>query len=299
MNSTAYSMEYFRPLILKKNAITYLDDVFMQSQTKEEMFNVLEHYHKILQNENLKAAPDKSHFFLTRVKFLGHKIERKTITPLKSRIDAFQKLQPPTNKKKIQEFLGMLNFLSKYVYKMQNNFEWNTEHQARFEEIKKLLTEQISNLIPDPNQPFYAMCDAPNFGIGAALLQSHNSTNKMNYTFTAPPPLFGQHPESNRLHNWALNRLQYRQDIHEDIRDHNIQILQQNSLQLKFEITIKLNNITQHPYPLNPPNITAQSLPPPFITTEVIYNNDRYTKKTIGYITFYNPYSGLSYKCIF
>ena len=118
-------------------------------------------------------------------------------------------------------------------------------------------------------------------------------------TFTAPPPLFGQHQESNRLHNWALNRLQYRQDIHNDIRDHNIQILQQNSLQLKFEITVKLNNITQHPYPLNPPNITAQSLPPPFITTEVIYKYDRYTKNTIGYITFYNPYSGLSYTCIF
>ena len=79
-------------------------------------------------------------------------------------------------------------------------------------------------------------------------------------TFVAPPPLFGQHQESNRLHSWALNRLQYRQDIHEDIREHNIQILQQNSLQLKFEITIKLKSIVQHPYPLNPPNITAQSL---------------------------------------
>ena len=56
-----------------------LDDVFMQSQTKEEMFTVLEHYHKILQNENLKAAPDKYHFFLARVKFLGHNIERNTI----------------------------------------------------------------------------------------------------------------------------------------------------------------------------------------------------------------------------
>ena len=190
---SAFMSKIFRPLILKKNAITYLDDVLMQSQTKEEMFKVLEHYHKILQNENLKAAPDKSHFFLTRVKFLGHNIERKTITSLKSRIDAIQKLQPPTNKKKIQEFLGTLNLLSKYVYKMQlylrpfynilrqqNNFEWNTEHQARFEEIKKLLTEQISNTIPDPNQPFYAMCDASNFGIGAALLQSHNGTNKMN-----------------------------------------------------------------------------------------------------------------------
>ena len=36
----------FRPLILKKNAITYLDDVFRQSQTKDEMFTVLEQYHK-------------------------------------------------------------------------------------------------------------------------------------------------------------------------------------------------------------------------------------------------------------
>ena len=53
----------FRPLILKKNAITYLDDIFMQSQTKDEMFLVLEKNHQLLQNENMKAAPDKSHFF--------------------------------------------------------------------------------------------------------------------------------------------------------------------------------------------------------------------------------------------
>ena len=118
-------------------------------------------------------------------------------------------------------------------------------------------------------------------------------------TFVAPPPFFGQHQESNQLHSWALNRLQYRQDIHEDIREQNIRILQQNSLQLKFEITIRLNDFVQQPYPLNPPNITAQSLPPPFITTEVIYKYDRNTKNTIGYITFYNPYSGLSYTCIF
>ena len=100
-------------------AITYLDDVFMQSQTKDEILIVLEKYHQILLQENMKAAPDNSHFFLTRVKFLGHIKERNTITPLKSRIDAIEKLQPPSNKKKIQEFLGLLSFLSKYVYKMQ------------------------------------------------------------------------------------------------------------------------------------------------------------------------------------
>ena len=59
---SVFVSKIFRPLILKKKAITYLDDVFMQPQTKDEMFTVLEQYHKILQNKNLKAAPDKSHF---------------------------------------------------------------------------------------------------------------------------------------------------------------------------------------------------------------------------------------------
>ena len=129
---------------------------------------------------------------------------------------------------------------------------------------------------------------------------SHNIPLRLDWnTFVAPPPLFGQHQESSRLYNWALNRLQYRHDVHKDIQEYNIQILQQSSLTLKFEITGRLNNIVQHPYPLNFRNITAQSLPPPLITTEIIYKYDRYTEKTIGYINFYNLYSGLSYTCIF
>ena len=78
---SAFMSKIFRPLILKKNAITNLDDVFMQSQTTDEIFTVLEQNHKLLQNENLKAAPDKLHFILTLVNFLGHFIERNTITP--------------------------------------------------------------------------------------------------------------------------------------------------------------------------------------------------------------------------
>ena len=87
----------------------------------------------------------------------------------------------------------MLIFLSQYIFKMQlylrpfcnilrqqNKYEWNTQHQTRFEENKTPRTEQIPNTIPDPDQPFYAMCDASKFGIGASLLQSHNGTNKMN-----------------------------------------------------------------------------------------------------------------------
>ena len=77
------------------------------------------------------------------------------------------------------------------ILRQQNNFEWTIDHQKRFKEVRTLLTEQLSNTIPDPNQPFYAMCDASNFGIGAALFQSHNETNKVNL-FLANSRLFTQ-----------------------------------------------------------------------------------------------------------
>ena len=45
---SVFMSKIFRPLLLKKNAITYLGDVFLQSQTKDEMFIILEQYHQIL-----------------------------------------------------------------------------------------------------------------------------------------------------------------------------------------------------------------------------------------------------------
>ena len=42
---SAFMIKIFRPLKLNKNAITFVDDVFMQSQTKDEIIIVLEKYH--------------------------------------------------------------------------------------------------------------------------------------------------------------------------------------------------------------------------------------------------------------
>ena len=63
-------------------------------------------------------------------------------------------------------------------------------NQTRFGENKKLLTKQISNTIPDADQPIYAMCDASNFGIGAATLQSHIGTNKKKSHFSKFSPIY-------------------------------------------------------------------------------------------------------------
>ena len=49
----------------------------------------------------------------------------------------------------------------------------------------------MSITVPDADQPFYAMCDALYFGIGAALLQSNKITNKRNF-MSANSRLFTQ-----------------------------------------------------------------------------------------------------------
>ena len=114
------------------------------------MYETLIEYHKLLLKENHKAAPDKTYFMLKKVKFLGHIIEDKKVKPLTSRIDGFQKLEPPKSMKALQRYLGTINFLAKYVYGMQpilqpfynllhkeTDFKWTQEHQKIFEQMKK------------------------------------------------------------------------------------------------------------------------------------------------------------------
>ena len=62
----------------------------------------------------------------------------------------------------------MMQLYLRPIYKIlrqQNNFEWTLEQQKGFDEIRTLLTEQISNTIPDSNQPFYAAFDASNLSV--------------------------------------------------------------------------------------------------------------------------------------
>ena len=77
------------------------------------MYETLIKYHNIVLKENLKAAPHKTYFMLKKVKFLGHIIEDKKVKPLTSRIDGFQKQEPPTSMKAHQRYLGTINILAK------------------------------------------------------------------------------------------------------------------------------------------------------------------------------------------
>ena len=62
----------FGPLIKRKQAITYIDDILLQAKDKLEIFTIVREYHSLLRKAKLKVAPNKTMFFLRKVKFLGH-----------------------------------------------------------------------------------------------------------------------------------------------------------------------------------------------------------------------------------
>ena len=79
----------FKQLICQTKIITYLDDVFNQDTTTDTILQTQNKYHKFLDTENLKAAQDKSFFFLNSVIFVGHQLQNNHIHPLKSKIYSF------------------------------------------------------------------------------------------------------------------------------------------------------------------------------------------------------------------
>ena len=144
---------FFRPLIDKRSALVYIDHILLLANEKQEMFELIKELHKIASRENLKLAPEKSFYRLLKVKFLGHEIGNNTIKPILSKRDAIKRIPSPKQKKDIMQFLGSVNFYSKFIEKLHINlkplytllhddvnFQWTPELEKIFQNVKNAIT---------------------------------------------------------------------------------------------------------------------------------------------------------------
>ena len=87
----------------------------MQSQNKIEMFTVINDYHTLLRKAGLETAPDKTFFFLKKVKFLGHFISLDGIQPIAKRVNDLRNLKSPERERDVVKVHGCLGFFSCYI----------------------------------------------------------------------------------------------------------------------------------------------------------------------------------------
>ena len=175
---------HFDPLIRKRQAITYIDDTIMQWQTRVEMFTIINEYPTLLRKAGLKAAPDKTFFFLKKVKLLGHVISPDGIQPLAKRLDALRNLKSPQSKRDIMKALGRRGFYSCCIkilhvdsqpffdlIKGSTLFHWTEEHEKLFSSIKERNHNDTVLAVPSTDYPFHFHVDSSNAGTVFFLIQ--------------------------------------------------------------------------------------------------------------------------------
>ena len=112
--------------------------------------------------------------------------------PLRNRLEAIQKLQPPKTAKGCMSFAGMVNFISMFCPKLQKllkpiydwtrkerPFNWGKEQQDPFEEIKRRLIKPPVLHMPNKTGRFHLYSDTSKFATGSTLYQIQNGKPKL------------------------------------------------------------------------------------------------------------------------
>ena len=100
----------------RKYCKAIMDNLLLFTPTKASHFEMLKDLLKALHKNGLKISPKKCQLFKTDLQYMGNTIfirnKRVCVRPLRSQIEAIQKLEPPTMIKGCQSFVGMVNFVS-------------------------------------------------------------------------------------------------------------------------------------------------------------------------------------------
>ena len=106
----------------KKKYIAIMDDLLNHS-TKVDHWKLLEQHLKSMCKNGLRLSPKKCQLFKTNLIYMGNEftINRRTmtITPLRSRTEAINKIPTPRTPKQCKSFCGAVNYLSLFCPDLQ------------------------------------------------------------------------------------------------------------------------------------------------------------------------------------
>ena len=169
----------------------YIDDILVGSADAETHKSHLRQIFERLANHGLNIKTSKCVFGATSLEFLSHTINKFGILPSQDRTEAIVKLKSPNTIRKLQQFIGMINYYHRFLFslakhlaplyshltlmqklgKNSKNFIWPEHCETAFQNIKKLLSETTLLVHSKENAQLNITCDASDIAIGATLQQ--------------------------------------------------------------------------------------------------------------------------------
>ena len=128
----------------------------------------------------------KSLIVLRQVCYLGYVLGGGNIKPQVNKVEAVQGCPPPTTKKGVRSFLGLVGWYRRFIPNFSaraavltnltrkssaNKLVWTEECEQAFQDLKGSLCHSPILQSPNFDLPFIVQTDASGLGLGAVLLQ--------------------------------------------------------------------------------------------------------------------------------
>ena len=142
---------------------------------------------KVLQRAkevNLKLSTKKCKFRLESVSYVGHQFTKDGLKPDEDKIKAIKEMPVPDGPKALQRFLGMVNYLHKFIdnfsektallrqlLNKDTKWSWDVHYQVAFKKLKKEISNPPVLKFFNPARQVVLSVDASQSGLGAVCLQ--------------------------------------------------------------------------------------------------------------------------------
>ena len=169
------------------HTICYLDDILVTGVTEAEHLHNLEEVLKRLQLNGLKVKPQKCHFMVPSVEYLGHRIDASGVHTTSQKVEAILQAPAPQNPQQLRSFLGLLHYYGKFLpnlstllyplnqlLKSNARWRWSNCCQQAFQQAKEKLASAPVLAHYDPAQQLKLAADASNYGIGAVISHTYS-----------------------------------------------------------------------------------------------------------------------------
>ncbi|KAG7312060.1 hypothetical protein JYU34_001506 [Plutella xylostella] len=202
--------------------IIYCDDLLLCADSEAEHDAILKQVFERAKLYNVKFNKRKFQYKLTEVKYFGHIFSKKGMKIDPERIQAIANIKSPTKVKELQIFLGMVNYLRRFVPQLadlaaplqlllKKNVEWlwSDVHEAVFNKLKEKISQAPVLQNFDPKLPIVIQCDTSKDGLGCCLLQNDKPVCFASRSLTSAERNFSQIEKELLSVVWATRKFHY------------------------------------------------------------------------------------------
>ena len=156
-----------------QGVLNIADDILVFGRTESKFnTNVISFLDRCVQ-EDIHLNPDKVKINTDSIQFFGHVLTKDGLQPDESKVKLILDWPIPENQKELQQFMGSVNYLSKFLaflsdlhvplqplLKKDTEFIWTDTHTVAFNCLKEHFSNDVKLQFFDSSKPLYIEVDA-------------------------------------------------------------------------------------------------------------------------------------------